>query len=117
MSITYTHAGVSTLKGVTKVRFCNDQMRIKVLAKNGHHGIDIVQLKYPMTKADAVQYLMDINFDNGNATVRAALEAAAEKRGLTEKPEKTKTVAVPRATDVKAVAEVVTEDEDENAPF
>jgi hypothetical protein len=84
MSGSYSHAGVSSLNGVTKVRFANDALRVKVLAKNGHKGIDIVELKNPMSKADAVAYLLSIDFDNGNKTVRAALEAAADKR--IEKP-------------------------------
>ena len=32
-------AGVSTQAGKTKVRFANDTMRIKILAKNGHTDI------------------------------------------------------------------------------
>jgi hypothetical protein len=78
----FAYAGVSTLNGVTKVRFANDQMRIKVLAKNGHKNIDIVELKEPLTKEDAVAHLLKIDFDNGNKTVRAAIEAAADKRGV-----------------------------------
>jgi hypothetical protein len=77
---TYSHAGVSKLDGEFKVRFANDAMRTKVLIKNGHTDIDIVELKNPMTKADAVAYLLSIDFDNGNKAVRAALEAAQEKR-------------------------------------
>jgi hypothetical protein len=86
MSGSYSHAGVSKLNGEFKVRFCNDALRTKVLQKNGHTGIDIVELRHPMTKADAVAYLLSIDFDNGNKEVRAALEAAADKR--TEKPAK-----------------------------
>jgi hypothetical protein len=82
----YSHAGVSKLDGEFKVRFANDALRTKVLVKNGHTDIDIVELKHPMTKADAVAYLLSINFDNGNKAVRAALEAAQEKRS--EKPAK-----------------------------
>ena len=40
----YTVAGVSTLNGDTKIRFANDVMRIKVLAKNGHENIQLVEL-------------------------------------------------------------------------
>jgi hypothetical protein len=80
MSGSYSHAGVSKQNGEFKVRFANDVMRQKVLIKNGHTDIDIIELKHPMTKADAVAYLLSINFDNGNKTVRAALEAAADKR-------------------------------------
>jgi hypothetical protein len=83
MSQTYSHAGVSKLNGEFKVRFCNDALRVKVLAKNGHKDIDIVELKNPMTKEDVVAYLLKINFDNGNKAIRAALEAAADKRGVT----------------------------------
>jgi hypothetical protein len=95
MSKSFTHAGVSTLDGVIKARFCNDQMRVKVLAKNGHKDIDIIELKHAMTKEDAVAFLLSINFDNGNKAVRAALEAEVEKR--TEKPAKAVTKAAPKA--------------------
>lgn len=77
---TFTHAGVSKLNGKFKARFCNDAMRGKVLEKNGHTSIDIVQLKHPMSKIDAIAYLLSINFDNGDVAVRAALEAALDAR-------------------------------------
>ena len=80
MSKTFTHAGVSTLDGVTKARFCNDALRQKVLIKNGHTNIDIVELMSPMTKEEAVAALLKANFDQGNKVVRAALEAELDKR-------------------------------------
>ena len=110
---TYSHAGVSSLNGEFKVRFANDGLRVKVLQKNGHKSIDIVELKTPMTKEDAVAYLLKIDFDNGNKAVRAALEAAADKRGVTPKAPakvatKAKTVAKPKAkTAPKAVVPAV----------
>ena len=55
-------AGVSTLDGDTKIRFANDMMRIKILAKNGHTAIDLVELPTEMTKAEAVQHLKSIEF-------------------------------------------------------
>jgi len=76
----FTHAGVSRLNGKFKVRFCNDALRQKVLIKNGHTDIDIVEMKTPMSKEDAVAYLLSIDFDNGNKEVRAALEEAQGKR-------------------------------------
>jgi hypothetical protein len=79
----YSHAGVSRKNGEFKVRFCNDALRVKVLAKNGHKDIDIIELREPMTKEAAVAYLMSIDFANGNKEVQAALEAAADKRGVT----------------------------------
>lgn len=96
MSKTFTHAGVSTLDGITKARFCNDALRQKVLIKNGHTNIDIVELMSPMTKEEAVAALLKANFDQGNATVRAALEAELDKRT----PKATKTAA-PKAAKAK----------------
>jgi ribosomal protein S3 len=80
MSKSFSHAGVSKQDGQFKVRFCNDALRTKVLQKNGHTDIDIVELKNPMTKPEIVAYLLSIDFDNGNKEVRAALEQALDKR-------------------------------------
>jgi hypothetical protein len=82
----YSHAGVSRLNGEFKVRFANDALRVKVLAKNGHKDIDIVELKTPMSKEDAVAYLLQIDFANGNKEVQSALDEAAGKRGVKAKP-------------------------------
>jgi len=96
----YSHAGVSKLNGEFKVRFCNDALRQKVLIKNGHTDIDIVELKNPMSKLEAVAYLLSIDFDNGNKAVRAALEQALDKRS--EKPKAEKTAKAPKAKATKA---------------
>ena len=85
MSKSFTHAGVSKLDGEFKVRFANDAMRTKVLIKNGHTDIDIIELKHAMSKEDALAYLMSIDFANGNAEVQAALEAEVTKRSDTPK--------------------------------
>lgn len=53
----FTVVGVSKLKGEYKVRFANDQMRIKVLAKHGHEDPRLLQLDTAMTKLDAVKAL------------------------------------------------------------
>ena len=107
----FTHAGVSRLNGEFKVRFANDALRVKVLAKNGHKDIDIVELKEPMNKEDAIAYLMSIDFatQNGvtNAEVEAALFEAIDKRAV--KPAKaakaTKAVkAKPTMESIKAKA-------------
>lgn len=92
MSKTYSHAGVSRLDGEFKVRFANDALRVKVLSKNGHKDIDIIELKAPMSKEDAVAYLISIDFATRdgvtNQEVRAALEAEQGKR--TEQPKAAK---------------------------
>lgn len=90
MSKSFTHAGVSRLNGEFKVRFANDALRVKVLAKNGHKDIDIIELKHAMTKEEAVAYLVSIDFATRdgvtNPEVQAALEAEQGKR--VEKPAK-----------------------------
>jgi hypothetical protein len=101
-------AGVSTLDNDTKIRFANDMMRIKILAKNGHTDIDLVELPTEMTKAEIVQHLKSIEFGKGNAATEAAL-ALAEKKN----PSVVKTVTPKAAKTVKATASSATED----APF
>ncbi len=50
---TFTVTGVSTLNGVVKVRFTNDMAaRIKILAKNDHSEIRLIELDEPMTKIE-----------------------------------------------------------------
>lgn len=81
---TYSIAGVSRLKGELKVRFANDMTRVKVLQKNGHSDIDLIELKEPMTKEDAIAFLISIDFATKdgvtNEEVNAALHAEVEKR-------------------------------------
>lgn len=102
MSKSFTHAGVSKLDGKFKMRFANDSLRTKVLIKNGHTDIDIVELKHPMTKEEAVAYLLSIDFDNGNKEVRAAIEAEQGKRAPKEPKAKVEKVA--KAKTVKPAA-------------
>ena len=56
---TFEVAGTSTLNGVTKVRFANDYVgRFKILAKNGHTNIELIELGDKFTKAEICQILM-----------------------------------------------------------
>ena len=99
MSKTFKFAGVSKREGSFKARFANDQMRVKVLAKTGSSDIDLIELTHPMTKLEAVAFLLKINFDNGNALIREALEAYQTKHDESaEKPAKAvKAKAEPKA--------------------
>ena len=99
---TFSVAGTSTDKGVTKVRFANDMLRVKVLEKNGHTNIDLIELKEPMTKEAIAEYLLKINFANGDAVKQSAIEAEVEKRtpkaGNKDAPKKeTKKAPKPKA--------------------
>ena len=56
---TFEVAGTSTLNGKTKVRFANDYVgRFKILAKNGHDNIELIELGSEMTKAEICQVLL-----------------------------------------------------------
>ena len=72
-------AGVSTLDGKTKVRFANDTMRIKILGKNGHTDVNLVDLPREMTKAEIAQHMVEVGFGKGNAAVEAAIAYVAKK--------------------------------------
>jgi hypothetical protein len=56
---TFEVAGVSTLNGKTKVRFANDYVgRFKILVKNGHEDINLIELGEKLTKAEICKVLM-----------------------------------------------------------
>ena len=58
MSKSFTVAGTSVLNGKEKVRFANDlAIRVKVLARNGHTDVDLIQLPTEMDKEQAVLFL------------------------------------------------------------
>jgi len=80
MSKTFSHVGYSKLNGVYKARFANDALRVKVLEKGGHEDIQLEALINPMTKEDAIAYLVKINFAGNNKEAQAALEAEVDKR-------------------------------------
>lgn len=72
-------AGISTQEGSTKVRFANDAARVKILIKNGHTDIELIDLPHEMTKAEIAQYMVDTNFAAGRAHVEAAIADLAKK--------------------------------------
>ena len=126
---TFTHAGVSTLNGETKVRYANDALRVKVLAKGGHTDIDLEDLGEALTKEQAVLKLIEIKFGQGNAVIEQALEAELTKRTDVPKAEKapkapkskpitldTIKAKAPARSKVKASAEVELADL-EDAPY
>ena len=56
---TFSVAGTSTLNGITKIRFANDFVnRLKILYKNGHENVELIELGGEFTKAQVCQILM-----------------------------------------------------------
>lgn len=109
--------GVSTLNGDTKVRFANDVMRIKVLAKNGHTDIQLIELPEAMSKVDAVKTMKALPEFAGAVAQEAIAEYLAKNdkapKVTVKKAVKAAVTRKPAKTAVSAPA--VTEDED--APF
>lgn len=106
----FTVVGTSTLNGETKVRFANDVMRVKVLAKHGHTDINLIELDTAMTKLDAVRVLKSADEFQGAKEQGAigdyldrklaskfdtAAQAAAQAKTATVKAPKVKTPQVP----------------------
>lgn len=113
---TFKVAGISKLNGDYKVRFANDLMRIKVLAKHGHEDIRLAELDEAVTKLEAATILLTME-DFADAAAQAVItEYIAEntpKAPKAKSPAKTTTKAAPKAKATKKVAETA----DEDAPF
>lgn len=112
-------AGISKLNGEYKVRFANDLMRIKVLAKHDHEDIRLAELDKAVSKLEAAKIILGME-DFADATAQATItEYIAEKspKTSTKAPAKAPAKAPTKAkAPAKAKAKVaVTEDED--APF
>ena len=110
MSKTFSHAGVSKLNGEFKVRFANDALRTKVLIKGGHTDIDLMELPNPMSKEDAIAYLLSIDFATDkfgvtNQAVHEAILAEVDKRA--EKPAKVKAEPSMEAIEAKVAAKKI----------
>lgn len=100
---TFSIAGVSRLKGEMTVRFANDMSRVKTLIKTDHTEIDLMELPRAMTKAEAVAYLLSIDFATKdgvtNQEVHNAILAEDDKRNSQAQPKE------PKAKKVKPTLE------------
>lgn len=71
--------GISTLNGKTKVRFANDLVsRVKILVKEKHTDINLIELAHSLSKLDCVKYLKSTDL-YANPTFAAAIDSADEK--------------------------------------
>lgn len=70
--------GISKYKGNYKIRFANDQMRIKVLIRKGNTDINLMELPSPMTKPECVEWLKTTDLYN-NLEYRGTIDEAYRK--------------------------------------
>jgi hypothetical protein len=98
---TFNTAGVSTLNGVTKVRFANDYVgRFKILAKNGHTDINLIELGQDLTKAEICKVLMAHDKFQNEAAQTAIAEFVV--RNCKEVAKELETTKVEAAQEVEA---------------
>lgn len=71
-------AGVSKYKSEVKVRFANDMTRVKILDKNGHEDINLLELPNEMDKPEIVKYLATTDLYQ-NQEFKIAIDEAIEK--------------------------------------
>jgi hypothetical protein len=63
---TFLFAGFSNCKQRTRVRYANDGSRVKTLERTGHTDINMFTLPGPMSKLEAVEWLIASQFDGGD---------------------------------------------------
>lgn len=92
---TFNVFGVSKLDGEYKVRFANDIMRTKVLAKHGHEDIRLVDLGKSVTKYDGIKAIQSMD-EFSDAAAQAAISEYLEDKA--PKATKAKTGPAVKAT-------------------
>ena len=75
---TFTVVGITDHNGSVKVRFTDDLVRrVKQFAKGGASRIDFIELPNPMTKIDALKYMLtckEFASEDDQATIEDILE-------------------------------------------
>jgi hypothetical protein len=113
----FSVAGISNLNGNYKIRFANDMMRIKVLAKSGHEDIRLADLETAVSKLDAARLLLTMD-EFADATAQATITEYIEENTPKAKVSKPVAKAPAKATKTPvAKTTKVTADMDENIPF
>jgi hypothetical protein len=95
-----------------KVRFANDAMRVKNLAKSGHTDITLVELESPMSKLEAVKFIKGLDEFQGVSEQSAIADYLDRKDEAPKAPIAKAKAKVAKLE--KAVAKAV---ENEDAPF
>jgi hypothetical protein len=104
----FTVCGTSKLDGEYKVRFANDTMRIKVLAKHGHEDITLIELPQAMSKLEAVKFIKTVDEFEGAGAQSAIADYLDRKDEAPKAAPKAKAPAKAKA--VKATVPADAED-------
>ena len=109
MDKVFAVAGISKMDGVYKVRFAKDMSRVKVLEKNGHTYVRLIELPEAMDKAAAVAFLKaHKSFQDTVAqdTLAGEGKAAPAPKVKAAKPNIAQPTFVPKAEVAKTPAEI-----------
>lgn len=75
---TFTVVGITDNNGEVKVRFANDLVRrVKQFSKSGANRVTFAELPYPMTKLEALRYMLTMNefqSEDDQATINETIE-------------------------------------------
>jgi hypothetical protein len=112
----FTVAGISKLNGNYKVRFANDMMRIKVLAKSGHEDIRLADLETSLSKLDAAKVLLSLD-EFSDAIAQSTITEYIEDNSPKTPAPKASKPAAKGVMKAKAPAKTAKVAEDEDAPF
>ena len=111
----FVFAGFSTCKRRTRVRYANTSGRVKTLERNEHTDINMFSLPKPMSKLEAVEWLIAGHFDGGDAAIAEIFAdelARLQKAEGIEAAEAVEETAEEEAEEVEdAVVEEFEEDE------
>ena len=113
---TFTVAGVSTLNGDCKIRFANDVLRVKNLAKSGHEDIRLVELNEAMLKTEAAKFIQALpEFED--AVAQEAIAEYLSKHDRAPRVQVKKAVKAAVATKPARAPKVTAPVDAEDAPF
>ena len=99
----FTVCGISKLGGEYKVRFANDMVsRVKILNKDGHKDINLMELPNALSKADCVKHLKTTDLYTKFASAIDAADAKYSSLGTVK-------VTKPSLDAIKARAGIETE--------
>ena len=99
---TFSVAGVSTFNGVTKVRFANDFVsRIKILDKNDHKDVELIELGTELTKEEVCKVLVAHPKFQSETAQAAIAEYLTRNVKTIKQPKAAKTPKVAKAKTTK----------------
>lgn len=75
----FNRIGVTTRHGISRVRFTNNAHREIILIKDGFDNITFLDLPVPMSKPDAVTYLLERKEDFEDLCDRIAIDEANDR--------------------------------------